>query len=155
MQFQALSENTDYQELLFILCLGGSQVLPGLHMIWLLLYCSLKEQDSIGEVAFCQALPPLFKSIRVISHGIIFFKLITLAGKRSRGLMPGDRLREKSTFYKTSHVLLHQKHSNYRVACTSTPLLAWSRTVTLLPVRSVLKNSSKPGLQQTWNKLQQ
>lgn len=52
-------------------------------MIWLLLYCSLKEQDSIGEVAFRQALPPLFKSIRVISHGIIFFKLITLAEQRA------------------------------------------------------------------------
>jgi len=54
-------------------------------MIWLLLHCSLKEQDSIGEVTFRQTLPPLFKCIRVISHGIIFLKLVTLAQKTDKG----------------------------------------------------------------------
>lgn len=75
--------------------------LTHLHMIWLLLHCSLKQQDSIGEVTFLQALSPFFKCVRMISHGIIFFKLVTLAEETSRGLMPGDA-RQKSTFYRIS-----------------------------------------------------
>lgn len=75
--------------------------LTHLHMIWLLLHCSLKQQDSIGEVTFLQALSPFFKCVRMISHGIIFFKLVTLAEETSRGLMPGDA-RQKSTSYRIS-----------------------------------------------------
>lgn len=63
-------------------------------MLRILLHSSLKKQHSIGQISLLKSTQPFFKSLRVVTQGILLLKLVPLEGREATG--DGTSKRESS-----------------------------------------------------------